>query len=94
MKKYALFVIYGLMFLLFLFKMFYYREEINYVPDEEAHISYLAYLEENPGTMRICVCVREGLLSAAEYTGMKYMIGPVIWGIRHYIIRSCTWRGE
>ena len=51
MKKYALFVIYGLMFLLFLFKMFYYREEINYVPDEEAHISYLAYLEENPGTM-------------------------------------------
>lgn len=48
MKKYALFAVYGLMFLLFLFKMFYYREELYYVPDEEAHISYLAYIEENP----------------------------------------------
>lgn len=61
MKKYALIALYGLMFLFFLFKMFYYREELGYVPDEEAHISYLAYLEENSGKllpdfeqMRLC----------------------------------------
>lgn len=48
MKKYALWAVYGVMFLLFLFKMFYYREELYYVPDEDAHISYLAYVQENP----------------------------------------------
>lgn len=49
MKRISLVAVYGLMFLLFLFKMFYYREELHYVPDEEAHISYLAYVQENPG---------------------------------------------
>lgn len=44
-----LFFIYGLVFLFFIFKMFYYLEEVWYVPDEEAHVSYIAYLEENPG---------------------------------------------
>lgn len=80
MKKYALFVIYALLFLLFLFKMFYYREEIYYVPDEEAHISYLAYLEENQGTivpefenMRLC----EGGLYDSE-------------GIYQYVIHDST----
>lgn len=48
MKKYALWAVYSVMFLLFLFKMFYYREELYYVPDEDAHISYLAYVQDNP----------------------------------------------
>lgn len=71
MKKYGIFAVYGLMFLLFLFKMFYYREELHYVPDEEAHISYIAYAEENPDkwipefeSMRLC----EGGLAAEDGT--------------------------
>lgn len=49
MKKYANFAVYGLFFLLFLFRLFYYREELYDRADEEAHISYLAYVQENPG---------------------------------------------
>lgn len=51
MRKGAIFVIYGLVFLFFLFRMFYYREALGYVPNEEAHISYLVYIEENPGKL-------------------------------------------
>ena len=65
MKKYALWTVYCVMFLGFLFKMFYYREEIYYVPDEDAHISYIAYVEENQDkwipefeNMRICESVQ------------------------------------
>lgn len=47
-KEAKLFVIYGFVFVYFVFKMFYYMEQIRYVPDEEAHISYIAYLEEYP----------------------------------------------
>lgn len=47
-KEAKLLVIYGFVFVYFVFKMFYYMEQIWYVPDEEAHISYVAYLEENP----------------------------------------------
>ena len=47
-KEAKLFAIYGFVFVYFVFKMFYYMEQIWYVPDEEAHISYVAYLEEYP----------------------------------------------
>lgn len=51
MRKYAIWTAYSVMFLLFLFKMFYYREELYDVPDEAVHISYLAYVQENPDRM-------------------------------------------
>lgn len=47
-REAKLLVIYGLVFIYFIFKMFYYMEQIWYVPDEEAHVSYIAYLEEHP----------------------------------------------
>lgn len=51
MRKCAIFAIYGLVFLFFLFRMFYYRDALGYIPNEEAHLSYLAYMEENPGKL-------------------------------------------
>lgn len=48
MKKYALWAVYSVLFLLFLFQMFYYRENLYNIPDEDTHISYLAYVQENP----------------------------------------------
>lgn len=44
-REAGILLVYCLIFGLFLFKMFYYMEEIWDVPDEEAHISYIIYLE-------------------------------------------------
>lgn len=43
-----LYILYGLLFALFIFKMFFYANEINDVPDQIAHLSYVIYLEEHP----------------------------------------------
>lgn len=48
MRKYASIAVYSFFFLLFLFRLFYDREEWVDRADEEAHLSYLAYVQENP----------------------------------------------
>lgn len=47
----GLYVIYGLIFGLFVFKMFFYANEINDVPDQWAQVSYMIYFEEHPGKL-------------------------------------------
>lgn len=89
MKKYGVFAVYGLLFLLFLFKMFYYREELYYVPDEEAHISYIAYVEENPDKwipefedMRLCeagLAVEDGTYQYTVHERTCYLGHPPLY---------------
>lgn len=40
--------IYGILFMLFIFKMFFYANEINDVPDQDAQMAYVIYFEEHP----------------------------------------------
>ena len=44
----TVYLIYTLLFALFLFKMFFYANEIKYFPDRSAHLSYVVYMEEHP----------------------------------------------
>lgn len=44
-----IYTIYGILFALFVFKMFFYANEVNNVPDQWAQVSYVIYFEENPG---------------------------------------------
>lgn len=46
-KNLAIIAVYVLMLFCFQFKMFFYMNEIGFVPDEGAHISYVIYMEEN-----------------------------------------------
>lgn len=46
-----IYTIYGILFTLFVFKMFFYANEINDVPDQWAQVSYVIYFEENPGKL-------------------------------------------
>lgn len=47
-KMLIIYLVYSVLFLLFMFKMFFYANEIMGVPDQLAHLSYVIYLEENP----------------------------------------------
>ncbi len=44
----TVYLIYTLLFALFIFKMFFYANEIKYFPDRSAHLSYVVYMEEHP----------------------------------------------
>jgi hypothetical protein len=48
-RPYLIFSIYLLFFLFFVFKMLFYTHFVGRFPDEIAHISYITYLESNPG---------------------------------------------
>lgn len=47
-KMFTIYLTYGILFLIFMFKMFFYANEIMAVPDQMAHLSYVIYMEENP----------------------------------------------
>ncbi len=89
MRKCAIFAVYGLVFLFFLFRMFYYRETLGYMPNEEAHISYLAYMEENPGKllpefekMGLCeerVELEDGISRYVILDDMSYLKNPPLY---------------
>ena len=44
----GIYFIYGMLFFLFVFKMFFYANEISAVPDQWAQLSYVVYMEKNP----------------------------------------------
>ena len=43
----TVYLIYTLLFALFIFKMFFYSNEIKYFSDRSAHLSYMVYIEEH-----------------------------------------------
>lgn len=43
-----IYFVYSMLFIFFVFKMFFYANEISAVPDQDAHISYIVYMERNP----------------------------------------------
>lgn len=47
-SSFVIWSVYGLVLFFFVFKMFFYAEEVRDTPDEKAHVGYICYLEENP----------------------------------------------
>lgn len=84
----GIYLTYGILFALFVFKMFFYANEIGKKPDEKAHLSYVVYMEKNPDMLipkfeDIKICKWKEVLYEGGNKILKFQEGNVTCYLGH-----------